>query len=300
MGIVIARSHSIELNDLTNHGVMVVSTGWVSSRNITRIIREQNHWRVSTTNETFLPYGVSRTDALSIRSAVKSMTTLDSVSDSTTMRSLQALASNSEFVVPSGSLSIRVLGPVQVFSTREEVKFRKAKSLELLCWLAFHRDCPTVSGARTALWEIDVKDATFHNVLSELRYGLNAVGFPETAGRMSKHRLFLDPRIVTDSENLRDTLIAAESKSCGSSIRRLQQLLVQVRGLPFSSVNYVWADAEGITSTLVWRVTRAVEFVARVATAAGDRTALLDAIAAGLRMSPGDERFLALQESSAA
>jgi hypothetical protein len=117
---------------------------------------------------------------------------------------------------------------------------------------------------------------------------------------MSKHRLFLDPRIVTDAEDLRDVLIAAESGQGESSIRTLQQSLYQVRGLPFSSVGYAWADAEGITSTLVWRVTRAVECVARVATAAGDRTALLDAIAAGLRMSPGDEQFLALQESSAA
>ena len=298
--VVVARLHFTELDDLPSHGVMVVSASWASSQNVTRIIREQNHWRVSTTNETFLPYGVSRHDALSIRAAMKSMATLDSTPEPATVRSSREFATHGEFVVPLGSLIIRVLGPVQVFSTCDEVKFRKAKSLELLCWLAFHRDCPTVSGARTALWEIDVKDSTFHNVLSELRHGLGASGFPDGAGRMSKHRLFLDPRIVTDAEDLRDVLVAAESGQGGSSIRALQQSLHRVRGLPFSSVGYAWADAEGITSTLVWRVTRAVECVARVATAAGDRTALLDAIAAGLRMSPGDEQFLALQESSAA
>ena len=72
--------------------------------------------------------------------------------------------------------------------------------------------------------------------------------------------------------------------------------LLTVRGLPFSSAGYAWADAEGITSTLVWRITRAVELVASVAVAEGNRTALLEAISAGLRMSPGDEDFLALQE----
>ena len=80
-----------------------------------------------------------------------------------------------------------------------------------------------------------------------------------------------------------------------SAIQKLRGMLSGVEGLPFSSVGYAWADAEGITSTLVWRVTRSVELVARFAAAHGDRTMLLDSVAAGLRMSPGDEHFLALQ-----
>jgi two-component SAPR family response regulator len=196
---------------------------------------------------------------------------------------------------PSAVL-MRVLGPVQVFSANQEVTFRKGKALELLCWLAFHRECPTVSGARTALWEIDVKDATFHNVLSELRHGLSSVGLPEGARRVTKQRLFLDERVSTDADVLREMLLNAESSADVGPIHYLRETLSMVQGLPFGSMGYAWADAEGITSTLVWRVTRAVELVARYAAAEGDRTALLEAVSAGLRMSPGDDDFLALQE----
>jgi hypothetical protein len=294
--VVVARSHSPDLDDLPGRGVMVVTTGWASKPNVTKIIREKSHWRISTTDETFLPYGIYEGDVKSIRSAMKSMTKLETASVSARERSPHGLDRNEKMITTTASLMVRVLGPVRVLSAQNEVTFRKAKSLELLCWLAFHRDCPTVSGARTALWEVNVKDATFHNVLSELRHGLNASGLVNGAGRINKHCLFLDERISTDAENLRDALIAVESKSSESSVRRLQQSLLHVRGLPFSSVSYAWADAEGITSTLVWQVTRAVEHVARIATAQGDRTTLLDAVAAGLRMSPGEETFLELEE----
>lgn len=293
--IVITKSYSQELEDLPRHGVMVVSAGWPTPQNVTRVIRECTHWRISATDEVFLPYGISLSEAKSIRAATVAMTTLEQTPESTRTSRRLSRASGST-LVPPGAVLIRVLGPVQAEAERGEISFRKAKSLELLCWLAFHRDCPTVSGARTALWEIDVKDATFHNVLSELRHGLSVAGFPQGAGRITKHRLFLNEHICTDAEYLRECLLTAESGSNGASIRRLSDALLTVRGLPFSSAGYAWADAEGITSTLVWRITRAVELVANVAAVEGNRTALLEAVAAGLRMSPGDEDFLALQE----
>jgi hypothetical protein len=294
--VVVARSHSPDLDDLPGRGVMVVTTGWASSPNVTKIIREKSHWRISTTDETFLPYGVYEGDVKSIQSAMKSMTKLETASVSERERSPHGPDHNEKMIATPDSLMVRVLGPVRVISAKNEVTFRKAKSLELLCWLAFHRDCPTVSGARTALWEINVKDATFHNVLSELRHGLSACGLVAGAGRAGKNRLFLDERVVTDAQQLQDLLVAVESQTCEAAVRRLQRFLHDVQGLPFSSVGYAWADAEGITSTLVWRVTRAVEHVVRIATLEGDRTALLDAVAAGLRMSPSDEHFLSLKE----
>jgi len=181
-----------------------------------------------------------------------------------------------------------------------ELTFRKSKSVELLCWLAFHRDRPTVSMARTALWEIDVQDATFHNVLSELRHGLALGGLEDGAGRRSKQRLFLDDRVITDSELLRKVLIQTETMQPSESLTVLRDTLASVQGLPFASVNYSWADAEGITSTLVWLVTRAVECAAELASRCGDHTALLEVTAAGLRMSPGDEQFLSLCKQPAA
>jgi two-component SAPR family response regulator len=201
------------------------------------------------------------------------------------------------------SALIRVLGPVEVVdNNHSEVQFRKSKSLELLCWLSLHRDRPTVSAARTALWEVDVEDATFHNVLSELRRGLNSHGITDAAWRATKQRLALDPLIFTDAELFRRVLLAIDDdESELSTARALEELcgvLALVRGLPFAGEDYAWADAEGITSTFVWLVTRAVDTAAQLAKHRNDDAALLAAATAGLRMMPGDERFSQLRDDS--
>jgi two-component SAPR family response regulator len=278
--MVVAREYSSELSELSAFGVLMVSRCIDDHDKTIHITREHNHWRLSTTDECFRPYAVSHAEASSLQSAVQEMTVLETTDLAVT--------------TPWHTL-VRVLGPVQVVSNdQSEVIFRKSKSVELLCWLAFHRDRPTVSGARTALWEIDVRDATFHNVLSELRHGLGTAGLANGVGRVNKQRLFVDDRIVTDGESLRATLQQAESLPTDDASAQLQEALACVRGLPFSSMNYAWADAEGITSTLVWLVTRSVECAADLATQRCDRTALLTAVSAGLRMSPADEQFTAL------
>ena len=48
----------------------------------------------------------------------------------------------------------------------EQVRFERSKALELVVWLATHRDRPTRTRARTALWELDVRDATFATVIA--------------------------------------------------------------------------------------------------------------------------------------
>ena len=197
---------------------------------------------------------------------------------------------------PTPYAMVRILGSVEVLvNGSTEVRFQKAKSLELLCWLCFHRDRPTVSGARTALWEVDVEDATFHNVLSELRRGLMSCGFREAVRRETKHRLTLDGRVTTDVDVLRHSLIVADESPSPAAIAELVDVLLFVRGLPFSGRSYAWADAEGITSTVVWLVTRAIELAVEVAKSHGDAATVLDATAAGLRMLPNDEYFLELQ-----
>jgi hypothetical protein len=75
--------------------------------------------------------------------------------------------------------------------------------------------------------------------------------------------------------------------------------IVLVRGLPFADRSYAWADAEGITSTLVWLVTRAIELSVEFAKSQGDESTVLDATAAGLRMLPSDEQFLELRQTVA-
>ena len=54
-------------------------------------------------------------------------------------------------------------------ATGDRRAFERSKALELIAWLTLHRDRSTRAGARTALWELDVRDATFANVVSEAR-----------------------------------------------------------------------------------------------------------------------------------
>ena len=54
-------------------------------------------------------------------------------------------------------------------ATDSRPTFERSKTLELIAWLALHREHSTRAGARTALWELDVRDATFANVVSEAR-----------------------------------------------------------------------------------------------------------------------------------
>ncbi len=296
--IVVADVYSPEFAMLGDAGVAVITTGISPNSTATRLVRERHAWRVSTTDDLFRPYGVSPSEADEFRTMLREMTVVE------TDESIPSARAERSPIEGEWSVLVRVLGPVEVRQRDAgEIRFRKSKSVELLCWLALHRDRPTASAARTALWEIDVEDATFHNVLSELRRGLSSVGHDDAAGRVNKQRLFLADGVVTDAELLRNLLRQAESWEHESQahesqvahkvIENLLSVLQLVRGLPFADSGYAWADAEGITSTFVWLVTRAIDCVCSVADECGDEAAMLEATAAGLRMSPGDEVFLA-------
>jgi len=301
--IVVADKYSPEFAVLGDAGVSVIATGIDPKSSATRLVRERHAWRVSTTNDVFRPYGVSAREADDFRTMLREMTVVE-IEDSESFPRAEQSPLERDW-----SVLVRVLGPVEVQQRDAgEVRFRKSKSVELLCWLALHRDRPTASAARTALWEIDVEDATFHNVLSELRRGLSSVGHDDVAGRVNKQRLFLADGVVTDAELLRMVLREAESQALELQERRSQEhesqapngviekllsVLQLVRGLPFADSGYAWADAEGITSTFVWLVTRAIDCVCDIAAECGDEAAMLEATTAGLRMSPGDEVFLA-------
>lgn len=284
--IVVSRTDAEEFESLSAAGIAIITTcGTASVAATTRVIREQRAWRITPHEQFFLPYGVTAQDTADFRTMVRELTTV-------------AVDAKPALVNTDYSVLIRVLGAVEVLSTTgDEVAFRKSKSLELLCWLTLHRDRPTVSAARTALWEVNVADATFHNVLSELRRGLASHGLQRSVWRATKHRLAIDPHIGTDAELIRRALLNVDDTAIGDALPRLCAMLSLVRGLPFAGENYAWADAEGITSTFVWLVTRAVETAAQLAQESGDEAAFLEATAAGLRMMPGDEQFSALREA---
>jgi hypothetical protein len=289
--VVVSRFDDPEFGSLSDAGIAVITGCAMSSMPTTRVIREQRAWRITPHDDLFLPYGVTAEEAADFRAMIREMTVIEV--DDPTLTTIDI-----EY-----SALIRVLGPVEVVdNNHSEVQFRKSKSLELLCWLSLHRDRPTVSAARTALWEVDVEDATFHNVLSELRRGLNSHGITDAAWRATKQRLALDPLIFTDAELFRRVLLAIDDDeselSTARALEELRGVLALVRGLPFAGENYAWADAEGITSTFVWLVTRAVDTAAQLAKHLNDDAALLAAATAGLRMMPGDERFSQLRDDS--
>ena len=282
--VVVARTYVPELDHIVDQGVLVISICAESRRPTTRVVRKSDGWHISSTGERFRPYGVSAVELGTLQTMTQEMLTVRTDARVPCMSHID------------WQMLVRVLGPVEPINRdHTEVVFRKAKSVELLCWLAFHRDRPTIAGARTALWEIDVRDATFHNVLSELRRGLASAGVNNAVGRKTKHRLYLDEQIITDGDLLRAVLHSSERRAATVAVSELCGVLRMVRGLPFAAANYAWADAEGITSTLYWLVTRSIERVAALIETDRDKSALFEAAAAGLRMSPGDEAFTNLQ-----
>ena len=93
------------------------------------------------------------------------------------------------------------------------VTFERSKTLELVAWLTEHRERPTRAGARAALWELDVRDATFANVVSEARRALARHLAPpageEWVARTLTERLPLHELVVSDADLVRARLNAA-------------------------------------------------------------------------------------------
>jgi len=284
--ILFATQHSCEFDDLLRSGAALVVAGKCPIPNSIRIVRREEAWMLSCPETTFTPFGMSGEDARDLRRSVLEMTQLESTPPAPTPSPVE------------WHILTRMLGPVDVETIEgREVRFTRSKSRELLCWLALHRDRPTVASARTALWEVDVEDATFHNVLSELRRGVGQAGFPGAVGRSSKHRLFISDQVVGDGELLHLAVRRLDEPTSSSTLCDARAVLELVRGLPFEASNYAWADAEGITSSLVWLIATAVDRVVDAACEVGDTATALAAVSAGLRASPGDERFLEIQAS---
>lgn len=199
---------------------------------------------------------------------------------------------------PDWSVLVHVLGPPVVTTANgERVSFEKGKALELLVWMTEHREVSTRSAARTALWEGLVKDATFSNVVSEIRRSLNSCHpdrVEEWIPRTFTDELPLHPGVVTDAELLEiaTTNFEMDSARCvGELVRRLSE----VRNLPFSGADYAWADGEGITTSHVIKVVKAAVLLGEYAIENDDCDLLFLATERGLRVLPGHEQLVSLR-----
>jgi DNA-binding SARP family transcriptional activator len=195
---------------------------------------------------------------------------------------------------------VRLLGPVAIRSDDgREATFEKSKAKELIAWLATHRERATRSGARTALWELDVRDATFANVVSEARRALARLVEPpegeEWIGRTLTEALPLHDRVRTDADLVDDALAAARLQPPEQAIATLRPAVDLIVGVPFESTGYLWPEAEGIASRLVLLATSATAELAAHCLSMGDIDGVFDATARGLQVLPGHEELIGLR-----
>ena len=194
---------------------------------------------------------------------------------------------------------VRLYGYPEVRSGQgQRASFRKKRALELLVWLALNRDRPRRSAARTALWQIDVSDATFSTVVSDMRRGLSDLDSSMNRGEILpttySDELLLSDHITTDYELLRHSL-GAFREDC-SQYHDLAHQLAEIRDVPFSGTSYEWADLDGTTTRLIITAMQAAQELAEYAKSVGEVELMMVAVSAGLRVMPGFEDLLQIQE----
>ncbi|MGI9646140.1 MAG: LysM peptidoglycan-binding domain-containing protein, partial [Ilumatobacteraceae bacterium] len=159
-------------------------------------------------------------------------------------------------VPPAHEIVVGLMGEVRVTDAAGRAgSFERSKTVELIAWLATHRERSTRTAARTALWELDVRDATFANVVSEARRGLARMVAPpdgeEWVARTLTERLPVNDLVVTDAQLIEARLDAARLQPPGQALDTLRPAVEMIRDIPFAGTAYLWPDAEGLTSSLV-------------------------------------------------
>jgi two-component SAPR family response regulator len=210
-----------------------------------------------------------------------------------------------QFSEPEWAVIVRVLGQVDVSSRDGAIaEFERSKALELVVWLSQHRRRPTRNAARTALWDLDVRDATFANVVSDARRAMaRAVAPPdgeEWIARTLTEDLPLHAGVVTDAELLAGRANYARGLSALDAIEVLRPGLEMVTGMPFAGTGYLWSDAEGVTSSLVLLATGAAIELANHYLSLGDVEGVFWATGQGLKVLAGHEELIALRMRSQA
>ena len=195
---------------------------------------------------------------------------------------------------------VGLLGGVEIHArTGEAGSFERSKTVELISWLTTHRDRATRTGARTALWDLDVRDATFANVVSEARRALARLVPPpdgdEWVARTLTEQLPVHDLVVTDADLVEDRLARARLQPPSQALETLRPAVDLVRDLPFAGTSYLWPDAEGITSNLVLLAISATTEFAAHALSLGDTDGVFWATGKGLRVLPGHEELIALR-----
>lgn len=177
--------------------------------------------------------------------------------------------------------------------------FRKSRALELLVWLSLNKQRPRRSAARTALWEFAVSDATFCTVISDMRRGLQELSPRQSSSDWFRptytDAISIDTQLITDAELMSQRLDAFRHDP--STWRNLADVLFTIRDAPFAGTEFSWADLDGTTTRLTILAIEASSSLALWARENADSALALRATSAGLKVLPGCEELLEIQQS---
>lgn len=204
------------------------------------------------------------------------------------------------FVPIDHAIVVGLMGPVTITDVSGRPgAFERSKTVELIAWLATHRENSTRLAARTALWELDVRDATFANVVSEARRALARLVAPcddgEWLERTLNEQLPLHSAVVTDADLIRERVRAATLEPPAQAIETLRPAIELIRDAPFAGTAYLWPDAEGLTSNLVLLATGAAAELAAHGLSTDDIDLVFWSTAHGLKVLPGHEELIGLR-----
>ena len=211
-----------------------------------------------------------------------------------------ATLTDEPFQAPEWELLVRLLGPAAVVNRNGDVApFERAKALELVAWLAQHRANPTRTGARTAMWETDVRGATFANIVSDARRALTAIATPpegeEWLARTLGEQLPLHRLVVTDADLLSARLAHARRQHDADAVATLRAGLAAVSDAPYVGTSWLWPDGEALPSNLTLLVTNAATEMAERCLALGDVDGVFWATAQGMKVLPGHDSLVGLR-----
>jgi hypothetical protein len=150
------------------------------------------------------------------------------------------------------------------------------------------------------MWDLDITDSTFSTIVSDMRRGLAEIDqqFSRSDWLPTTYsdELPLSIRVITEDVLMTQALESFRNDPRNSS--EIVRALSHVRDVPFAGTSYSWADLDGTTTRLVILAITAAMEVALWALATGEMTAFEIAVTAGLRVFPGHEELLALQEEA--
>ena len=292
------------------HGLAVVAAAGESGLPIatTRLLAEPGGWTFHAFGSSvqLCPIGISQADLDDVVDVLadaaepldQNVAVLDPGETQITAESNDPAADS--FVEPAHEIIVGLMGSVTITDRGGNPgKFERSKTVELIAWLATHRDRATRAGARTALWELDVRDATFANVVSEARRALGRLVMPpdgeEWLARTLTEQLPIHDAVLTDAQLIQQRLDHARVLPPLQAVQVLRPAVELIRDVPFAGTGYLWPDAEGITSNMVLLAISAASELAAHALSLGDTEAVFWATGQGLKVLPGHEELIGLR-----